>query len=144
MYHRWTGWVWEITGWRSGLQEDYPGDFWILSVNIILFPSQPVTSFGFSSLNWGIFHEFLWSSFPKSLNLNRLFLKVNRFICDESPKVFIFNRLFLKLNRFTCDGNFFCSTKPWPVFPGSTSPFWTKATFHSWMQLQIHKWLACS
>ena len=47
-----------------------------------------LTSSGFPLLDWGIFYKFLvkWSViFLQSWNFNRLFLKLDRFICNYLP-----------------------------------------------------------
>ena len=52
--NRWTGWVWEITGWRSRLHGKYHGGFWTSSIKILVSPSPTdyiLWSFDFSSLN---------------------------------------------------------------------------------------------
>jgi hypothetical protein len=60
----------------------------IKSYNILVFASPTgymLTSSGFPLLNWGIFFynsSKMVSNFPDILNFNRLFLKLNRFICN--------------------------------------------------------------
>ena len=50
--------------------------------------------------------------FPSSLAINRLFPKLNRFLCDGwFPKPLNLDRWFLKLNRLICDGLLFQNPK---------------------------------
>ena len=53
-------------------------------VEILVSPSSAsymLTSFGFPIWIWGIFSKVI-GGFPEVLNFNRLFPKLNRFICD--------------------------------------------------------------
>ena len=53
-----------IKSWRWKHTLSDRGDFWALSIEILVFASPTasmLTSFGFSILIWGIFHKFLWS-----------------------------------------------------------------------------------
>jgi hypothetical protein len=64
-------------------------DFWAYSVEILVSGSPTghiLTSSGFLLLNWGvkftINSSVMIGNFPAVLNFNRLFLKLNQFICN--------------------------------------------------------------
>ena len=71
----------------TGVGTSDRGDLLAEPVEIVVFASPTgymVTSSGFPLLNWGIFYEFhkMIGNFPAVSNFNRLFLKLNRFICN--------------------------------------------------------------
>ena len=81
------------------------GDFWASQpVEIQVFASPTgymLTSSGFPVLKWGIFYKFLWF-FSAVINFSRLFLKLNRFICNQLPVLHDhrFECLFLKIKAW--------------------------------------------